>query len=82
MGMGSHGTRFLQTALWFYQRKGICVEVHVFDNGAGGEKRKQLGQKCPELVEINPSTAEGDACYRIEFYNTDCFSSAMLSRRS
>lgn len=77
VGMGRYGTQFLKTALWFYQRLGICVECNVFDlgNSENGDPGKRIRQECPELLEVNPSSRPGDACYDIRFFNTDCFSS-------
>lgn len=76
LGMGSHGVHFLKTALWFYQRYGIRLEFNIFDMGTeNGDPEKRLGQECPELIRINPSTQGGDALYDIRFFTgLDCFS--------
>ena len=76
LGMGRHGVHFLKTALWFYQRYGIRLEFNIFDMGTeNGDPKKRLGQECPELIGINPSTQNGDALYDIRFFTgVDCFS--------
>lgn len=76
LGMGRHGVHFLKTALWFYQRYGIRLEFNIFDMGTeNGDPEKRLGQECPELISINPSTREGDALYDIRFFTgMDCLS--------
>ena len=78
LGMGNHGTQLLKTAVWFYQRKGVRVEVNVFDmGGANGDAQKRLKQECPELVEERPKDedTEDNGCYDIKFFSTNCFSS-------
>ena len=77
LGMGHYGTQFLKTAIWFYQRSGICVEFNLFDLGIeNGDPQKRLAHECPELIKVNPSTENGDAQYDIRFFTgVDCFSS-------
>ena len=78
LGMGDHGTQLLKTAVWFFQRKGVRVEMNIFDmGGANGDARKRLQQECPELVEERhkDKDAEDNGCYDIKFFSTNCFSS-------
>ena len=76
LGMGKHGTQFLKTAVWFYQKMGTPVEFNVFDLGdTNGDPAKRLGQECPELVEHPFPGEDGDALYDIKFFTgVDCFS--------
>ena len=78
LGMGNHGTQLLKTAVWFFQRKGVRVEVNIFDMGdINGDARKRLQQECPELVEAGDQdeNAGYNGCYDIKFFSTNCFSS-------
>lgn len=75
LGLGRHGTQFLKTAAWFYQRSGITVEFNVFDWGQeNGDPSQRLGQACPELLKHPDPNAPGEAWYDIKVYpGIDCF---------
>ncbi len=76
-GMGGIGKAFLKTALWYCQLEGIRLEINVVDKGIVSDSENDLvallSAEAPEVVKINPSTAEGDAAYDIAFIpDVDC----------
>lgn len=75
LGLGRHGTQFLKTAAWFYQRSGITVEFNIFDLGQeNGDPYRRLCQECPELINHPAPNVPGEASYDIKVYTgIDCF---------
>ncbi len=75
IGLGEYGKEFLKTSLWFFQEKGYELQVNVFDNSEGDRAKGELYMQCPDIIENNDRTIDGDSKYSIRFYTgIDCYS--------
>ena len=63
VGLGNYGVEMLKALVWYCQVPGFKVKITAFDGDEGVEER--LKAQCPELIEKNRDTTEGEAHYDI-----------------
>ncbi len=67
VGLGGYGLELLKTVCWCGQMDGYTLNIHVFDEGEGLERR--IKSVVPELVEYNHNDIEGEPYYDIYFHD-------------
>ncbi|MBR1779820.1 MAG: hypothetical protein IJ751_00245, partial [Oscillospiraceae bacterium] len=68
VGLGRYGTEFLKAAVWCGQLPGYQLSLHIFDADPDAEDR--FAAQCPELMELNHNTIDGEAHYDIWFHRS------------
>lgn len=68
VGNGTYAKELVKAFIWYGQMPGYELKVHVFDEGAS--LKEYFEYECPELMEKNGNTINGDAKYDLRFY--DC----------
>lgn len=76
VGMGEYGMEILKTATWMYQMEGVELEINAVD--VSDKTKKRLLSQCPEILQYNDNTTDGDAHYSIrildsiDIFEDDC----------
>lgn len=81
-GMGSYGSEFFKTLMWFCRIDGLKLEINLFDKAPKGEHggiESALRRYCPELIEKNGSEYDIMMFDGIDF-TTDGFASLLEKR--
>ncbi len=64
VGLGSYGTEMLKALCWYGQVPGFSLKITAFERDDKAEEH--FRQKCPELMEKNGNTEEGEAHYQLK----------------
>ena len=73
VGMGRYGTEFFKTLVWYGQFEGYKLEFNIVDKHTDGDDGRRdiesvLRRQCPELLEKNRISKDGEAAYDIMFF--------------
>ena len=66
VGLGQYGLEVLKTLTWYCQVQGFSLKIRAFEKTATAAA--DFRAMCPELMELNRNTVEGEAHYDIEIY--------------
>lgn len=67
IGMGQYGTEMFKALTWYCQIPGYGLKINVFDRDKS--TLEKLTAACPELMEMNRNTVEGEAHYDITVHS-------------
>lgn len=73
VGFGKYGFEFFKTLVWYCQFEGYTLEINIIDSKLGNGMFKScaestINRHCPELLEKNRCTVDGESHYDIEIY--------------
>ena len=66
-GLGSYGTEFFRTLVWYCQFEGYKLELTLADNSSESYMKSYIRRLCPDLLKTANSTVDGESCYDISF---------------